>query len=153
MSQKKHNSPGLIGAVPPRIGSLYVEATCDPTPMASGWAFTVACDAVITAAGSSPVAVQVQSFNSATQTEGAPQHRMLNPGETWSFGTPPKDHEWLVVDVSQHEAEAVAIGAMVTGGVILGLAGYGTYRIIEDRIQAHRRKSMRQRLTRWFFGR
>lgn len=98
---------------------------------------------------------QAQLISATTgnpQATGTIQTFTLKPGEKVVLATPPSGYEWWVMDLTPGQAGMIfmsVIGIAVAG---TALAGYGLFRVVEDRIAAHRRKRFTKKLSRWFWG-
>lgn len=150
----QNNAPGPSGAVlSGKRAALKVDSTCTPQPLYGQMAFTLACGGTLTA--QKAVSGQAQLVSATTgqpANTGTIQNFTLAPGQTVTLATPPSGQEWVVVDFTA--GQVALISAEVIGGVVVvtGLAGYGLYRLIADRVAAHKHKRTLKRFSRWFFG-
>lgn len=148
------NGPGLsMTERASRSNNLRIDAPCSPTKTIwNGLGLLLPCGGTLTATAQHPVIGQAQLVDAAGNPQGGVQSFTLQPGETFTLSNPPTHTQWLIVDMTQGQADGIALG--ILGGVVLvgGLAAYGGVRFLESRIAAHRRKKAQQRFTRWFWG-
>lgn len=140
-------TPGINGEA---FGGVIINASCAPRPLSGTMAFALPCGGTLTARQT--VTGQAQLVNSVGQTTGSPKTFSLTPGQSFTLAAPPSGHEWMVVDVTQSQADWIAAG--VLGGLIAvaGLSTYGAVELTEHLIARHRRKKARKTLSRWFWG-
>ena len=144
-------APGPSGQSAQYFGPLVIEATCAPRPVQGQEAFLLRCGAVL----SSPRHViegQAQLVNAEGQSYGPVYPFQIQPGGSKTLQNPPTGEQWLVVDLTRNEIHEMLWGVLVGAAALTGLATYGTVRLVEDRVAAHRRKVARRRFFGWLRG-
>lgn len=132
--------------------NLRIDAPCLPVNALGGLAVLLPCGGTLTATANHPVFVQAQQVTRDGQTVGSVKTVTLQPAATMTLDAPASGHAWQILDMTQGQANGIALG--VLGGLVLagGLAIYGSIRLVEDRVAAHRRKTAQKRFARWFWG-
>lgn len=132
------SSPGPSTTEDQPFGAVTIQASCAPVPVMGHMAFTLACGAVLTNRGSSPVTGQAQQVDGQGNAVGTASSFTLNRGQSVQLTAPTSGNQWLVVDLSQSQVEW--IGVATVAGVVgtLGLAGYGAVTLIQRMVHRHR---------------
>ncbi len=143
------SAPGLAGAVRP-FGAVTIDAPCTPQKVAGQMAFLLPCGGTLTSQTPSPVLAQAQLVDADGNPQGPMQSITLTQGQTYSLATPPSGQQWLVMDISQRQAQGIAAGFLVGTAAVLGFATYGVVELAEHLVHRHRRKVQQRRIARLF---
>lgn len=151
-NQSPSQGPGINGTTPKPFGSVVIEASCAPQRVAGYMAFLLPCGGTLLARGKSPVIGQAQLVDSENQPQGPVKSFTLMPGQSQVLATPPKGEAWLVADMSQAQADWIAVGTLAGAVTVAGFATYGVVEAVEHLVARHRRKVAMRRLARLFWG-
>lgn len=138
------NSLGLT-SVP--FGAVTISATCPVKPVIGQMAVSIPCAATLTSRARSVVKGQAQLVDAQGNPHGAPQNFVMTQGQTITLAAPPVGQQWLVVDVSQDQADEIVWGTLATIGIVGGLAVVGGISIVRDIAHRHRGKHHHSKRT------
>ena len=140
-------TPGINGQP---FGGVIIDASCAPRPVSGKIAFFLPCGGTVTARQT--VAGQAQLVSNSGQIAGSPKNFRLMPGQSLTLTAPPSGQEWMVVDLTQSQADWIAAGVLGGFATAAALTTYGAVELVEHIIARRRQKKARKKFARWFWG-